>query len=68
MVADRVILWTTTGAVIGVAAVAAVASYKHARATPLLESGTASTLRVLRTAVTSSSSAFAICTANVPTP
>ena len=30
--ADRVIWWTTAGAVIGVAAVAAVASYEHAYA------------------------------------
>jgi hypothetical protein len=28
--ADRVIKWTTAGAVLGVAAVAAVASYEHA--------------------------------------
>jgi hypothetical protein len=28
--ADRVIRWTTAGAVVGVAAVAAVASYEHA--------------------------------------
>jgi hypothetical protein len=32
MAADRVIRWTTAGAVIGVAAVAAVASYEHAYA------------------------------------
>ena len=32
MAADRVISWTTAGAVIGVAAVAAVASYEHAYA------------------------------------
>jgi Protein of unknown function (DUF2637) len=30
MTADRVIGWTTAGAVLGVAAVAAVASYEHA--------------------------------------
>ena len=30
--ADRVIRWTTAGAVLGVAAVAAVASYEHAYA------------------------------------
>jgi hypothetical protein len=30
--ADRVIQWTTAGAVVGVAAVAAVASYEHAYA------------------------------------
>jgi uncharacterized protein DUF2637 len=30
MAADRVIRWTTAGAVIGVAAVAATASYEHA--------------------------------------
>ena len=30
--ADRIIRWTTAGAVIGVAAVAAVASYEHAYA------------------------------------
>jgi len=30
MAADRAIRWTTAGAVIGVAAVAAVASYEHA--------------------------------------
>jgi hypothetical protein len=30
MTADRVIRWTTAGAVLGVAAVAAVASYEHA--------------------------------------
>ena len=30
--ADRVIRWTTAGAVVGVAAVAAVASYEHAYA------------------------------------
>jgi hypothetical protein len=30
MAADRVIRWTTAGAVVGVAAVAAVASYEHA--------------------------------------
>jgi hypothetical protein len=30
MAADRVIRWTTAGAVLGVAAVAAVASYEHA--------------------------------------
>jgi hypothetical protein len=30
MAADRVIRWTTAAAVIGVAAVAAVASYEHA--------------------------------------
>ena len=29
-VADRVIRWTTAGAVVGVAAVSAVASYEHA--------------------------------------
>ena len=32
MAADRVIRWTTAGAVVGVAAVAAVASYEHAYA------------------------------------
>jgi hypothetical protein len=32
MAADRVIRWTTAGAVLGVAAVAAVASYEHAYA------------------------------------
>jgi hypothetical protein len=32
MVADRVIRWTTAGAVVGVTGVAAVASYKHAYA------------------------------------
>jgi len=32
MTADRVIRWTTAGAVVGVAAVAAVASYEHAYA------------------------------------
>jgi hypothetical protein len=30
MIADRVVRWTTAGAVIGVAAVAAMASYEHA--------------------------------------
>ncbi len=30
MTADRVIRWSTAGAVLGVAAVAAVASYEHA--------------------------------------
>jgi hypothetical protein len=30
MAADRIIRWTTAGAVLGVAAVAAVASYEHA--------------------------------------
>jgi hypothetical protein len=30
MAADQVIRWTTAGAVLGVAAVAAVASYEHA--------------------------------------
>jgi len=30
MAADRVIRWSTAGAVVGVAAVAAVASYEHA--------------------------------------
>jgi hypothetical protein len=30
MAADRIIRWSTAGAVIGVAAVAAVASYEHA--------------------------------------
>jgi uncharacterized protein DUF2637 len=30
MAADRIIKWSTAGAVIGVAAVAAVASYEHA--------------------------------------
>ena len=30
--ADRIIRWTTAGAVVGVAAVAAVASYEHAYA------------------------------------
>src|ERR1700721_3802071 len=30
--ADRIIRWTTAGAVVGVAAVAAVASYEHASA------------------------------------
>jgi hypothetical protein len=30
MAADRAIRWTTAGAVIGVAAIAAMASYEHA--------------------------------------
>ena len=30
MAADRIIRWSTAGAVVGVAAVAAVASYEHA--------------------------------------
>lgn len=30
MTADRVIKWTTAGAVLGVAAIAAIASYEHA--------------------------------------
>jgi hypothetical protein len=34
MTTDRVITWTTAGAVIGVAAVAAMASHEHAHAQP----------------------------------
>ena len=45
--ADRIIRWSTAGAVIGVAAVAAVASYEHACAVVRAHGATGWTARLV---------------------
>jgi hypothetical protein len=46
--ADRIIRWTTAGAVVGVAAVAGVASYEHAYALVWAHGETGWTARMVR--------------------